>query len=316
MSVTASPLGSMNTTPRPAPASARICPAISVVLPTPVGPTIRRWWRASGTARPTGRGWPVSETPRGRTPGPGSGMAGGGGTARAPGAGQAGQRRVGGQPGDGGEFRDRQQVAPDQPAGADRTGGAAQPLAGEPVPPGQQGGRRGQGVGQAAQPGLLLRGGGPPFPAAGPVAGLRPGRWWRPRSGSGFPTAARRAWRWSRGSRRPGRGRGSAGPAAAGAAPGAGQVQQPGGEPGGLPGPLLAGGAAGLAEPGSGDRPGQDLQDGVLPAGQAGRGPGQRPQRRLGVAAGRQRQDVGAGQPQRARRRPPRRAAAAGWRGR
>ena len=100
MSVTASPLGSMKTTPRPASASARICPAISVVLPVPVGPQIRRWWRASGTARPTGRGAPASETPRGRTPGPGSGMAGGGGTARAPArarpgsAGSAGSRAI------------------------------------------------------------------------------------------------------------------------------------------------------------------------------------------------------------------------------
>ena len=65
------------------------------------------------------------------------------------------------------------------------------------------------------------------------------------------------------------------------------------------PDALLAGGAAGLAEPGSGDRPGQDLQDGVLAVGEAGRGPGQRPQRRLRVMAGRQRQDVRAGQPQR-----------------
>ena len=99
-SSTASPLGSMKTTPRPASASARICPAISVVLPVPVGPQIRRWWRASGTARPTGRGWPASETPSGRTPGPGSGMAGGGGTARAPArarpgsAGSAGSRAI------------------------------------------------------------------------------------------------------------------------------------------------------------------------------------------------------------------------------
>ena len=83
-SVTASPLGSMKTTPRPASASARICPAIRVVLPVPVGPQIRRWCRASGTARPTGRGAPASETPSGRTSGPGTGMAGGGGTARAP----------------------------------------------------------------------------------------------------------------------------------------------------------------------------------------------------------------------------------------
>ena len=43
ISVTASPLGSMNTTPRPAVASDRICPAIRVVLPVPVGPQIRRW---------------------------------------------------------------------------------------------------------------------------------------------------------------------------------------------------------------------------------------------------------------------------------
>ena len=43
MSVTASPLGSMNTTPRPAASIGRICPAIRVVLPVPVGPQIRRW---------------------------------------------------------------------------------------------------------------------------------------------------------------------------------------------------------------------------------------------------------------------------------
>ena len=154
-------------------------------------------------------------------------------------------------------------------------------------------------MGQAAQPGRLLRGGGPPLPAACAVAGLGRGGGGDRVADQGFPL-------------RPGElgggladlggqlGIGAAGgPAAAGAVPGAGQVQQPGGQPGGLPGPLLAGGAAGLAEPGSGDRPGQDLQDGVLAVGQAGRGPGQRPQRRLRVMAGRQRQDVRAGQPQR-----------------
>ena len=124
-----------------------------------------------------------------------------------PGAGQARQRRVGGQPGDRREFRHGQQVALGQPPGADRGGGAAQPAAGEPVPPGEQGGGRGEGVGQAAQPGRLLRGGGPPFPAACAVAGLDRGGGGDARSGSGFPTAARRAWRWSRGSRRPGRDR-------------------------------------------------------------------------------------------------------------
>ena len=299
MSVTASPLGSMKTTPRPASASARICPAISVVLPVPVGPQIRRWWRASGTARPTGRGAPASETPRGRTPGPGSGMAGGGGTARAPARASPGQRRVGGQPGDRRQFRHGQQVALGQPAGADRGGGVAKASAGQPVPPGEQGGGRGEGVGQAAQPGRLLRGGGPPLPAACAVAGLDRGGGSDRVADKGFPL-------------RPGElgggladlggqvGVGAAGgPGAAGSVPGAGQVQQPGGDPGGLPGTLLAGGAAGLAEPGAGDRPGEDLQDGVLAVGEAGRGPGQRPQRRLGVMAGGQRQDVRAGQPQR-----------------
>ena len=51
-----------------------------------------------------------------------------------PGAGQAGQRRVGGQPGDRGEFRHRQQVAAGEPPGGDHGGGAAQPAAGQPVP--------------------------------------------------------------------------------------------------------------------------------------------------------------------------------------
>ena len=315
-SSTASPLGSMKTTPRPASASARICPAISVVLPVPVGPQIRRWWRASGTARPTGRGAPASETPSGRTPGPGSGMAGGGGTARAPArarpgsAGSAGSRAIAASSG-----TDSRSPLASQP-GADRGGGAAQPAAGEPVPPGEQGGGRGEGVGQAAQPGRLLRGGGPPLPAAGAVAGLGRGGGGDRVADQGFPL-------------RPGElgggladlggqvGIGAAGgPAAAGAVPGAGQVQQPGGHPGGLPGPLLAGGAAGLAEPGSGDRPGQDLQDGVLAVGEAGRGPGQRPQRRLRVMAGRQRQDVRAGQPQRPAGRRRLRAAAAAWPGR
>ena len=41
-SVTASPLGSTNTTPRPACASARIWPVIRVVFPVPVGPMTRR----------------------------------------------------------------------------------------------------------------------------------------------------------------------------------------------------------------------------------------------------------------------------------
>ena len=127
MSVTASPLGSMKTTPRPASASARICPAISVVLPVPVGPTIRRWWRASGTARPTGRGAPASETPSGRTSGAGQRDGGRRRDGACPGAGQAGQRRVGGQPGDRRQFRHRQQVALRRAGGSRsrRRGGAA-----------------------------------------------------------------------------------------------------------------------------------------------------------------------------------------------
>ena len=154
-------------------------------------------------------------------------------------------------------------------------------------------------MGQAAEPGRLLRGGGPPFPAACAVARLRRGGGGDGVADQGFPL-------------RPGElgggladlggqlGIGAAGgPGAAGSVPGAGQVQQPGGHPGRLPGALLAGGAAGLAEPGSGDRPGEDLQDGVLAVGEAGRGPGQRPQRRFGVMTGGQRQDVRAGQPQR-----------------
>ena len=234
-----------------------------------------------------------------------------------PGAGQAGQRRVGGQPGDRREFRHGQQVAPGQPPGADHGGGAAQPAAGQPVPPGEQGGGRGQGVGQAAQPGRLLRGGGPPLPAAGPVAGLGGGGGGDRVADQGFPL-------------RPGElgggladlggqlGIGAAGGPAAAAAVAPGLARSSSREVirADCPDALLAGGAAGLAEPGSGDRPGQDLQDGVLAVGEAGRGPGQRPQRRLRVMAGRQRQDVRAGQPQRARRRRRRRAAAAARPGR
>ena len=289
----------MKTTPRPASASARICPAISVVLPVPVGPQIRRWCRASGTARPTGRGAPASETPSGRTPGPGSGMAGGGGTARAPARarpgsdGSAGSRAIAASSGTDSRSPLASRREPIAAAGRRSRRRASQ------FRPVSRAVARGEGVGQAAQPGRLLRGGGPPLPAAGAVAGLGRGGGGDRVADQGFPL-------------RPGElgggladlggqlGIGAAGgPAAAGAVPGAGQVQQPGGDPGGLPGPLLAGGAAGLAEPGSGDRPGQDLQDGVLAVGQAGRGPGQRPQRRLRVMAGRQRQDVRAGQPQR-----------------
>ena len=82
-------------------------------------------------------------------------------------------------------------------------------------------------------------------------------------------------------------------------AAGAGQVQQPDRQPGGLPGALGAGGAAGAAQPGSGDRPGEDLDDGVLAVAQPGGGAGQRPQRGVRVMAHRQREDLGAGQPQR-----------------
>ena len=168
-------------------------------------------------------------------------------------------------------------------------------------------------MGQAAQPRRLLRGGGPACPAPGPGAGLGRGGGGDGVADEGFPL-------------RPGElgggvadlggqlGIGAAGGPAAGCRPwpGAGQVEQPGGEPGGLPGALPAGGAAGAAEPGPGDRAGQDLQDGVLAVAQAGRGAGQRPQRRLRVMAGRQREDLGAGQPQRARRRPARRAGSGG----
>ena len=70
-------------------------------------------------------------------------------------------------------------------------------------------------------------------------------------------------------------------------------------QPGGLPGALGAGGAAGAAQPGSGDRPGEDLDDGVLAVAQPGGGAGQRPQRGVRVMAHRQREDLGAGQPQR-----------------
>ena len=91
----------------------------------------------------------------------------------------------------------------------------------------------------------------------------------------------------------------AAGRAAAGAgAAGAGQVQEPGDEPGGgLPGALLAGSAARLAEPGPGDRPGQHLDDRVLAVAERGGCTGQGSQR-VGLVRA-QRQDLGAGQPQR-----------------
>ena len=89
------------------------------------------------------------------------------------------------------------------------------------------------------------------------------------------------------------------GPGPAPGRAGGGRVEQPGGEAGGLPAALPAGGAAGAAQPGPGDRAGQDLDDGVLAVAEPGRRAGQRPQRRLRVMAGRQREDLRAGQPQR-----------------
>ena len=202
------------------------------------------------------RGWRAAAGRRGprRGPGPGS-------------DGSAGSRAIAASSGTDSRSPRR------KPAGGDRGGGAAQPAAGQPVPPGVQGGRRGQGVGQAAQPRPCLRGGGRPVPAAGPVAGLDGGGGGDGVADQGFPLRARRAWRWPRGSRRPARGRRGPRPGVRLPPwpPGLARSEQPGGEPGGLPGALPAGGAAGLAEPGSGDRPGQDLHDGVLAAGQAGR---------------------------------------------
>ena len=282
----------------------------------PVGPQIRRWWRASGTARPTGRGAPASETPERAGVRAGDGDGGGRRDGAGAGAGQAGQRRVGGQPGDRGELGHRQQVAPAQPAGGDRGGGVAQAAAGQPVPPGVQGGGRGQGVGQAAQPRGVLRGGGAGLPPPGPGGDGRGGGG-DGVADEGFPLRAGELAGGLAdlgGQLGIGAGRGPAAPAS-GVAAGAGQVQQAGGEPGGLPGALLAGGAAGLAEPGSGDRAGEHLDDGVLAVGQAGGGAGQRPQRRVQVVAGATAGGSRGGPAAVSRRRSGRRAAAGGLAG-
>ena len=130
-------------------------------------------------------------------------------------------------------------------------------------------------MGQAAQPGRLLGGGGLAFPPRGPVAGLGRGGGSDRVAGQGFPL---RAGELGGGLADLGGQLGirarAPGPASA-AVPGAGQVEQPGGQGGGLRGALPAGGAPGLAEPGPGDRAGQDLQDGVLAVAQAGGGAGQ-----------------------------------------
>ena len=72
------------------------------------------------------------------------------------------------------------------------------------------------------------------------------------------------------------------------------------------------GGAAGCAEPGAGDRTGEDLDDGVLPGGQAAAGGGEGPQR-IAAVIGFEGENLGAGQPQ----RPPRhqRTCREGWDG-
>ena len=84
---------------------------------------------------------------------------------------------------------------------------------------------------------------------------------------------------------------------------------------GGRAGAQPPGGAAGSAQPGAGDRAGEDLDDGVLPGGQAAAGGGEGPQR-IAAVIGFERQDLGAGQPQRppGRQRPGRERRA--WRGR
>ena len=65
-----------------------------------------------------------------------------------------------------------------------------------------------------------------------------------------------------------------------------------------MAGAQAPGGAAGFAEPGAGDRAGEDLDDGVLPGGQAAAGGGEGPQR-ISAVIGCEGEDLGAGQPQR-----------------
>ena len=65
-----------------------------------------------------------------------------------------------------------------------------------------------------------------------------------------------------------------------------------------MAGAQLPGGAAGAAQPGPGDRAGEDLHDGVLPGGEAAAGGGEGPQR-IRVVIGFEGEDLGAGQPQR-----------------
>ena len=260
---------------------------IRVVFPVPVGPMTRRWWRASAMAMPTGRRTPVSLTPSGRTSGSGHGDAGRWGDGAGPGAGKTGERGVGGQAGDRGQFGDRQQPAAAEPAAGDLGGGVAQMAAGQPVPPRVQGGRGGEAVRQSAQPRPGLRLGWlVPRPAAFPAVDGGGGGGV---ADLGVPLRARRlddrgphlsGQPWVRGGRAP--------PRRSRASGGQHVQEQPDAladrqahmrVPGGMTAAQPPGGAAGLAEPGAGDRAGEDLDDGVLPGGQAAAGGGEGPQR-------------------------------------
>ena len=206
MSVTASPLGSMNTTPRPAAASDEDLPGDQRGLAGPGRPADPQVVAAvgDGQADRAGRAG-VADAQR---PGVRAGERDGGrrGDGACPGAGQPGQRRVGRQPGDRREFGHRQQVAAAQPAGADRLrrGGAG---GGGPASSARCTGRsprpgRGPGRAAARRPARWRR-----VPASARPRPGRARRWWRRRSGSGFPIAGWPASRWRRGSRRPARDR-------------------------------------------------------------------------------------------------------------
>ena len=179
--------------------------------------------------------------------------------------GQPGDGRVGGQVGQAGQLAGGQQVTPVQRPGGQGAGGVAQPVAAQAVAAAVDRERRRQGVGAGPQPALAVGAVG----AGDAIAHLHlpagPGQLGQGGAGLGHPQRLPRARR-----------------SLGGAAPAGGeQVQQPPDHPGAGAGGTgqRPGGAAGPAQPPPGGRPGQDLGDRGLAAGQLPGGAQQGPER-------------------------------------
>ena len=261
-----SPLGSITTTPRPASMSPRARLVSSVDLPEPVAPMTWRWWRASGTARATGRRPPAWASPsslgvstraarrQGRWPGDGWWR----GDRLGPGSGQARDHwSVGRWARAASSGTETRSPRPKRRAGEDRPGGAGGGGPSGFVPRRARRPRRRRGL--------------------GPAGGLAPVyRWrWSPRrSERRWPSTAERPCPRCRPHRLCGWGRSWP----AGRRPGSDEVDQSGGTRGRPSGPSCGGRLVQASEAPAGDGSGQDLHAGGLTLIKPGQGAEQRAQ--------------------------------------